>query len=126
MATTPTKEKLKFELLDGSFFEFDPIIPATQRMIYCYLPPLKPGGHERNQGSYIYVSEEDFKVAQRDRYKVPLTDKEKQVLRVGILSEGTKHPFPKGIYIPYYLESWGGAGHAFGKIFGDYVFSTYK
>jgi hypothetical protein len=126
MDTSVTETKLKFELLDGTFMEFEPFTPNPQQMLYCYLPPLKPTGRARTQAAYIYVRPEDYAVAQRDRYKKPITEAEKKVMRIGILSEGTSHPFPKGIYIPYHLEPWGGCEHSLGEVYGEFVFSSLK
>lgn len=126
MATTPAPTKQKFELVDGSFFEFETFEVDKARYLYCYLPPLKPTGRARTQSEYIYVTKEDYAIVQRDKYKNPITDAEQKKMRIGILSNTTNHPFPKGIYIPFRLDRWGSCEHALGDVYGDFVFSNEK
>ena len=68
----------------------------------------------------IYVSPEDA----ADAVKLRRTGSSNVggiKIRAGILAQATKHPFPKGLYIPYTLQGWGSIQHRIDNLTGSYI-----
>ena len=77
-------------------------------------------GHE-SQTAYIYVTRTDYDMYNAASYK--RTQPELDKTRVGIISFDTKHPFPKGLCIPYKLTNYGPAEHRMDDLTGEFIFN---
>lgn len=109
----------KFEYLDGTVIEFDDFTRDQLTSVYCTLPSE---GRGYSSSAYLYIDEDTARVLETYRMK-DLPADELAKTRVGILSHRTRHPFPKGIYIPYKLESWYSGRHLLDGLYSTFIFN---
>lgn len=106
----------KFTYQDGTVVEFDDFEPTPNVHIQILLPPM--GKSQRQNYGFIYVRPEDKQATQGYSKQA---DKDK--IRVGILRDATKHPFPRGIYMPYKANQYYQVTHALDGLTGDFIFN---
>ena len=103
---TDTVIKKHIKLAAGGIFEFEEfeVIPGQQ--IWVMLPPVSTKQNARNDYGYIGVNKKDYyDVYERNCIKEPFTNEELLKTRVGVLLANTQHPFPRGLYIMYRVNS---------------------